>query len=152
MAWTIFSNCLIAIMGSYQNSMETKLQYIREQVIKANPSIKELTFGCKFFIGKYPAIVVNTPEWKWVDFMVSFSADLVPKYDRFLRENFKDGEEEIKIIGREIRLADVINALPFEGREWWGQMSSVVEYWNLKQDNLELQSEETILFLYNLLK
>jgi hypothetical protein len=70
-------------------------------------------------------------------------------------------KEEIKSIARHIRLADVLLAMEGTGQKTktadrlinlhdncWGQDVR----WNLRADDIEKQSEETISFLYELLR
>jgi hypothetical protein len=57
-------------------------------------------------------------------------------------------------INRPIRLADVLRAqdkvLPFR-KGYMGKMTDTVLKWNLRADDLEKQSEQTIDFLHELL-
>lgn len=79
---------------------QEKIEYIREKCIAANPSIKDLVFGCEFENGGDKFIFV---EDDGVSYQVIFSGD-----DRsvggFAKENV------IKIIGRPITLADVLKS------------------------------------------
>lgn len=66
--------------------------------------------------------------------------------------------DDIKILGREIRLADVLLAMKsLKERKWTDQAWLITGSkddcnWNLLKDSLTDQSEETIEFLYELLK
>lgn len=140
--------------------METKLQYIREQVIKANPSIKDLVFGCELHVGDsgvrrfFSGSNEEEEEWFFVEL------DQVGSEDQYYyREGYvKDLNKDV-IIGREIRLADVILALSYKfGFVPSMRISELINgadrkmNWLFRQDNLELQSEECKEFIYNLLK
>lgn len=149
--------------------MEENIKTIREACIKANPEIVKLKFGCmveekiafgsKFrgetFKGKriFPLVQKDTAD-QWI----------------FLTDTGMGRESEDKIldwhtvIGREIRLADVLLAIknnqPGErGKEVLhicseglsAEIQQLVCIWNLKQDSLEAQSPETIEFITNLL-
>lgn len=113
--------------------MENKLQFIREKCIEANPSIKDSYTVTEI----YGASGTNAIG------------------EKLYRAKIKNG--------REIRLADVLWTI--KSKDVKLDMDSRVEsylfitnkegytrIWNLKQDNLELQSEECIEFIYNLLK
>jgi hypothetical protein len=57
------------------------------------------------------------------------------------------------IFGRPIRLADVLLAMTrvLNGEEAQRPVLELIDDWNLRADDLEKQSEETINFLYDLL-
>jgi hypothetical protein len=123
--------------------MNKNLHFIREKCIAANPEIVELKFGCEFENVKTGA--------------------------RFIIPTNGYPNDNHKILGRPIRLADVLLAIEnangnielatygeplhighYEKPEREGYYSKA--YWNLRADDLEKQSEETISFLYELLK
>lgn len=60
-----------------------------------------------------------------------------------------DMKEDVEILGRPIRLADVL----LTGADGFGAKNvlDLTIYWNLRKDSLEDQSEETIDFIYQLL-
>ena len=138
-----------------------KIKFIQEKCIEANPEIVELKFGCE----------------------IKHNAS--PKDDgRYVSE--KDGnhwyctnegviypilEEHIEIIGRPIRLADVLMAISSLNKGNKINDFNKLEYgisgggfyigncithdsmdWYLKDNNLENQPEETIDFIYDILK
>lgn len=139
--------------------MKENLQKIKDACIKANPEIMELKFGCEVLM-QYSAEtqIINTPknEGKWFG---------ITNY-----ETAFNPEEVKEILGRPIRLADVLLAihakapenktritLESDGQfiqrldngsftEPWARSN-----WNLKDDNLEHQSEECINFIAELL-
>lgn len=141
--------------------MENEIKFIREVCIKANPEIVELKFGCQLFIQNY---------YISVTFIVDKSGWVVTEKTQYPLEylgssggenliNF--GKEHIQeIIGRSIRISDVLLAIGEANKpmtvnvlgymkEWTHQKDAT---WDLKQDDLSLQSKETIEFLYELLK
>ena len=133
-----------------------KLQTIREAIIKANPSILNLEFGCNIKYKKemYKLLSLRYSERNG-DYLILYSLvhtgcpNISPKY--------------AKIIGRDIKLSDVLLAISKdyekdEDNHWvfFGSQKQdilmVVANWNLKNDNLENQSEECLSFLAELLK
>ena len=134
----------------------TNLEIIRKAVIKANPEIMELKFGCKFVYFGEKRMVVEVLE-----------NSLLRLEDGELTSKIKlETLIGVNILGREIRLADVLLAFGescknnpnFNKNEWDLQhfkahnVLKIVGEWDLLHDNLELQSEETIKFLVELLK
>lgn len=141
---------------------QEKLDFIREKCIEANPSITELKFGCEIKQGTIISSAYS-PEWKCKCYVVlldwgSNNQRLVPM------------GEAMEIIGRPIRLADVllafgyVNSQEAEGVDFWVDSAGIVNglvgdfhngegqiYWNLKDDNLSHQFPETIDFLYQFL-
>ena len=155
-----------------------KIQKIREVCIKVNPEIVELKFGCNFnwkaktsnYSGYYRINEVNEK----LNVIKAYNLDIKKKISiddnigDFTFDNFKDPKQHIKIIGRPIRLADVLLAMSKIGTVTKGAkfLVNIVEIghgvrgsglfqdvrWNLTDDNLEHQSEETLTFISNLLK
>lgn len=134
--------------------MKEQIEFIRAKCIEANPSIKDLVNGC--FI-----------KVSWID---DSEPELIEWTDRTgMRENglnsiIEDNVsgEIVEILGRDIRLADVLLAikdrvvktdyLSRTYEEIQDLTYNIIIRWNLKQDRLEDQSPETIEFIYNLLK
>lgn len=138
--------------------MEDNINKIREACIKANPSIKDLVFGCEVraMVETEPGIVmvlhgmiIGLHEWKgWYEVKTSVVTQKVAK------------EYIFDIFGRPIRLADVLLAIPKEkyytvnnqgGRFSSGYGTAEPCNWNLIKDDLTLQSPETISFIAELL-
>jgi len=152
-------------MTDRQKNLET----IRAACIKANPEIVELKFGCRFKFprGSYGTLLCDK-EWKRAKFLVALP-QLPPHYD----ELRWDDMEDVEIIGRPIRLADVLLAMETakgshhvavrndggilvrEGNgitsNWSLQWRNPFPVWNLRADNLEEQSDECVAFLAGLL-
>ena len=146
--------------------MEKELiKEIREKCIKANPEIVELKFGCIIQIkGSKPTVLDNkTPivlkgnkfEEKGLYFNLA-------KNKFYQKHKMFGGDLEVKIIGRPIRLADVLLAMPVRfyvksGNGYFldsrkADLPSCQEcFWDLEDDNLEHQSEETLTFLKTIL-
>lgn len=145
---------------------QEKLSFIREKCIEANPSIKDLIIGCKIEWENQPFTIIN------------YGTSQYDKYEKFCNlinksDQICDGDGIIKspntkIFGRDIRLADVLLAIEKNSKDSFfmiGQngefnqlklhsgeeISSGIKY-NFLKDNLTDQSEETIEFLYQLLK
>jgi len=140
-------------------SKQEKISYIRERCIEANPDIKKLEFGCEVkyrnqeetyrFIMENPLVCVQCVCTTGVH--IEGLSDKSPQ--SFCKHRF---EEWFEIIGRPIRLADVLN-LPdsftdkYSNKENKELLWKLCANWNLLQDDLTLQSQETIDFLYSLL-
>ena len=129
--------------------MKKELQDIREACIKANPEIVELKFGCtvKFKGGKPHIIYSTAPTSNFIYCVGRF---------RQLRSNIKE------ILGRPVRLSDVLLAIGGESTSQKEQESYSVNLsklcgfgwnvcWDLRNDNLDNQSPETISFIHSLL-
>lgn len=113
-----------------------KLQFIREKCIEANPEIVELEFGCE---------VKEKDSGEQFFIADRDDMDLMP--------------DAYEIIGRPIRLADVLLAIPFKANMGIYADGTFIKRsagdtgyeWNLKDNNLEKQSKKTIDFIYNIL-
>ncbi len=143
-------------------TQQEQIQFIREKAIEANPDILKLEFGCKLL----DTSIRDTGIWTLIH------ATQLKGYPRLLvyRDDIGTGTgriSEFEIIGRNVRLADVLYAIKIKNRgngwtyaataegeiiklEW--DDHEVVATWNLLKDSLDDQSPETIQFIYNLLK
>lgn len=139
--------------------MNDKLELIRKKCIEANPEIVELKFGCE--------VVLNLNNDKAV--LLGETSSFLSGWFKTNNEIYPVGGHTFEIIGRPIRLADVIFAI---SKNWvrdnsdksrlmgtfvffsdqQSKLLCTVSLWNLLKDNLEDQSEETISFIYDLLK
>lgn len=125
------------------------LSIIKEACVKANSSIMELKWGC----------YVHTRTWGRVR-IVSNEDD----YVYYLLPDGTAGDEDsleffqtqmIEIEGRDVCLSDVLLTMFHNkktGNNGYERSATICDIWNLFQDNLNCQSEETLLFLANLLK
>lgn len=150
--------------------MNDKLKLIREKCIAANPEIMELKFGCEIECklgewNKYKVLVgigvcekghKNLQTCERNDcYMESGIWAFYDSEENMHTINLKDGEYEI--LGRPIRLADILLAMNTNlkiskvAMEGWLEIITG-EKWNLRADDLEKQSPETIDFLANLLQ
>lgn len=134
----------------------TKLEYIKEQCRKTNPEIVELKFGCRivdFMHGE--AVIVGIEEYdkKESNCYYQFYDEIPnPMINLSPYHNWT-------ILGRDIRLADCILAceLKLLGKHksmnypQASKLLGVINWWNKRQDSLDLQSQETIDFLAELL-
>lgn len=91
--------------------MKEQIEFIREKCIEANPSIKDLVFGCRFLFrgNNNGCIVLSNDEWKRLHFIISLPL-LEPKYDSLNRKDLLE-DDALDIIGRDIRLTDVLLAV-----------------------------------------
>lgn len=149
--------------------MNEKLELIRKACIKANPSIMELGFGC---------------EVEWRDEKATLTGQVFTDSESKERyysitpslkgvDTFSEKDGYWKILGRPIRLADVLLAIHAQTADrkvtgFWtvvgengefaklmlheGELENCNIAWNLLKDDLRQQSEETVDFLYDLLK
>jgi hypothetical protein len=130
--------------------MKKELSLIREKCIAANPEIMELKFGCE--VGtvtgsegylRGPILRKSGPgfdtEWGY----------------------FNPISPNVDVLGRPVRLADVLVAyihfgapaqIVADAKKHLDNELQIVFSWNLRADDLEKQSDETISFLYDLLK
>lgn len=150
-----------------------KLEYIRQACIKANPSIKDLVFGCqirqKFSVKKYVHILCEPSKTDEGDeYIYTTHGHTAEKV--YIKRYTPTDNYILEIIGRECRLADVLLAMTKvynerdtidDSRNYHknGKIIPLSDFfaeicclYNLTQDNLELQSEETRSFIYELLK
>lgn len=144
-------------------------QALKEVIQKANPEIMELKFGCevllKDFEKDFPNYVGIYAGRRW-NKEIDKEVDLVV-HKKSGHRHLVQMDKKYEILGRPIRLADVLLAIDQKysdgnirfvsdgGYFWnWDLETSPNEYgaiWNLKDDNLDNQSEETKSFLYELL-
>lgn len=135
----------------------TKLEYIREKCIEANSEIMELKFGCYI---KWKADLNDQEGY------VSIVENWISRTDETLRCLMPLGNQGVvsldhitEILGRPIRLADVLLALDeVSSQELVIHMDGELgvndravkwknTYWNLLDNDLTNQNEETIDFL-----
>lgn len=140
----------------------THIKNIREACVSANPEIMELKFGCRF---KFPSdkygVFLNDKEWKKAKFLVDLPL-LAPHYD----ELFWDDMVDVEILGRPIRLADILLATEQKWVTFYSASLSsfgkktksegavlyqIIQKWNLRKDSLEDQSDECVAFISSLL-
>lgn len=151
----------------------TNYDQLKSAIQAANPEIMELKFGCEL-------LDIRTDETAHVigevlyfgdegDYELSLIAfdkkvDVPFKWggigdERLFTADYKTVERKVdfKILGRPIQLADVLLAIratePKNGdfHKWNNDWQRIIVEWNLKDDNLDHQSEETKQFLINLL-
>ncbi len=135
-----------------------KLEAIRQACIKANPEIVELKFGCLISgFGHHRSPVVCLDK----DYTAFLHAPTLITNDKT-----KNVQANYEIIGRPIRLADVLLALHRTSRTQNVSINTLVgtmmnhnftrddlnKHWDFYKDSLDEQPEETISFIYELLK
>lgn len=151
---------------------QEKIDFIRSKCIEANPSILDLVFGCEFaFVDELDSEEQGKPKQR--DVVVSIASGVDSYQNPFTHiigvsnEYDFSSKEEIEILGRDIRLPDVLMAIRkgkyapsldfavdpnhISIQEENTDADEMFCIWNLLDDNLEHQSEETIEFVYNLL-
>lgn len=145
--------------------IEQNIKKIREACIEANPDIVALKFGCEVKIGG---------GFKRLVWQILFNDDedcdrishVLTESDRIGMVQISPVESLEEIIGRPIRLADVLTAIRESGNGLWGVTDDGVfiqvdenlniyeirkESWPLSNDNLNEVSDETASFIANLL-
>lgn len=148
-------------------SKQTMIQEIREKCIEFNPSIIDLQFGCKAKKGDedmtYIGYFLDRTSWGNGEMMYSFLKD-----DGIIFRCMSDDLGRFPLIGREIRLADILLAISSsKGDEaWeyaidslgrfmrdWGESrhEALSRHWDIRNDSLDSQSEDTISFIHSLL-
>lgn len=137
------------------------LQVIRQKTIEANPEIVELEFGCEVK-SKAGWLKIITPKFTFNPHQGTYRA-IALLFEEMGHREYAISEEDIyEIIGRPIRLADVLLAMQMENVPGFyinrfGKFEAKGDYengaaWNCYKDDLSLQSEECLTFIYNLLK
>ena len=136
----------------------TNIEKIREAVIKANPEIVKLKFGCVVIFAGHK-MVLGVDKYDIVTYVCRREGEQYESGGDFHINRIEE------IIGRPIRLSDVLLAMEkanpsrqllmsFTGRfyEYSSKIPLCQECsWNLKDDNLENQSEELKKFVADLL-
>lgn len=150
---------------------QEQIKFIREKCIEANPDIKKLEFGCHIdnvlWYKTEKDKEEGTVDWKETGMdskqgviVKDLRSEFLPMWVDYGEQlEFQIQHDDIvsfEIIGRDIRLADVLLVADNAGK---GKLDavrnnilSVYDKWNLLKDNLNDQSDETIEFIYNLLK
>lgn len=153
---------------------EKQYAELKEVIQKAVPSIMELKHGC-YLKWNYDTWFVNCERCD-KEFIFAYSctgdahswpdaAHVTPKTAwSYKYKNFsKEDQKEIEILGRPIRLVDVLLAIEkkYSSDRHYFKMSGcvgissvlfdVLSIWALKEDNLDNQSEGCKEYLYNIL-
>ncbi len=140
---------------------QENIEAVRRACVAANPSIMELGFGCEV-INQYSVLGRVTNKGFVVRNSENYIHVQVERGDVSFAEAWL--VEEFTILGRSIRLADVLLAMPSNsvikinnlgGFSWLidGEWKDIaMPRYNLLKDDLSLQSQETVEFLASLLK
>lgn len=149
-------------------TIEQKREVIRKACIAANPEIVELKFGCAILWGKTPlcGLILNK----------TYAGNYLIRIEGTRTTTTVKERQITKIIGRPIRLADVVLAakekrkqllstksidIPEEVEDWMelleaegveNELEYLWYHWKFTQDNLASQEEPTVNFLYEILK
>ncbi len=151
---------------------DQQIEVIRQKCIEANPEIMELKFGCKIQDMVMDEMIEGEDLFTFIG--VSEDSRDFLLWNNMSGETVKYAQELVRgsdmfILGRPIRLADVLLTMNGKGKgltdNWFintrGHFykqtmllpaTALPEIWDLFKDSLTDQSDETISFLYNLLK
>ena len=141
--------------------MITNTEKITQACIKANPEIMELKFGCEVEY-EHRIRTYDDGETKGkIKLRAIVSGKTKDKNRICITTKMGKGShqrywlEGMKIIGRPIRLADIVLMI-LENVEGYARNNKILKValfmWNLEDDNLDHQSKETINFIYGLIK
>jgi hypothetical protein len=134
-------------------TLEKQKEEIRAACIASNPEIVELKFGCDI------RFALTEGGGSLATVLFRYDGDYVTaSYAKF--HNNKAGMvsrhlNKIEIIGRPIRLSDVLLALKeyTDASDTGKRINTerIVKRWNLRTDDLEAQSSETLSFIHSLI-
>lgn len=158
---------------------EEKIKAIRQACIKANPEIVELKFGCRYKRVEYKLKISGEPEVLREKEYTIFDTNYTFDGEKFHIDGFVFTEDKgrtypelgdrmfgatalkdhdnikFEIIGRPIRLADVLVARGLEHFHNDDKTNELIygyrHSWNLLRDSLDEQSDECIEFIHGLL-
>jgi hypothetical protein len=133
-------------------------EQLKSVIQAANPEIMELKFGC------WATNAINNYVCLGGDWFAPVSNGVLQGYNRFKFGDIKP-YTHTKLLGRPIRLADVLLAMKSNTRmentvlmmdlpgtfAYSDAQNHAIMRWNLKDDNLDHQSEECKQFLISLL-
>lgn len=137
---------------------EEKLKTIRDACVAINQDIMRLDIGCN-------VLIFGAKKRKVCDVKNYTDKGVYIVVDRYGNTEFSPNEYEI--LGRDIRLADVLLVVHgnkeyvdvvIDSRGRFGDDNGALGIhdkgvmWNLLKDNLEEQSDETIDFIYHLIE
>lgn len=142
------------------------LETIRKACIEANPEIVALNWGCKIKKGDGELIVTYVSDicQDTMVYAVGFDGHPIVLYTGTYSLYLDQIDE---IIGRDIRLADVLLAIGTIEKDGWciapdgqfveydvetGNMRLSRFWWNLKDDNLEHHTPETHKFIADIIR
>lgn len=128
------------------------IEAIREACIKANPEIIELKFGCKVKKGNWTGYIYSLMINKDGPYQFNF----ITKTPEGLRPIHVDMNlESYEILGREIRLADILLAFGAKETDTGLFREEIIQgqnCWDLYHDSLDQQSLRCIEFINSLIK
>ena len=136
-----------------KNNMPKELEKLKSIIIKANPDIMKLEFGCGISgQGIHNGLIIDRVE-KRTEFRVEVGDY---KVEKIVRADL----HTMKILGRSITLQDCVRTI-IKSKKWKAMelekqaavFFNLCIYWNTTDDyNINTASEETIHYLYKLLK
>lgn len=138
---------------------EQKLEAVRQKIIETVPEIMELKFGCQIHYTQakrgrgVKAYFCGEDMYQGKNYIAHFEdeKDCVS----MSLDDVKGKKYGIKIIGRTIRISDVLKTIePFIGGAFKKRINwlNLLALYNFENDDLNLQSPEIWNLLYNLLR
>lgn len=146
-----------------------KINYIRETCIEVNPDIVKIQFGCRVDIplieseSRIGKVNKGTVIDSFIEKDISWSKynktnDKISVYmdSGEFRPMIGIKKNKIKILGRPIRLADILLCInlstyfDYSVSNVYTNEISLLKVWNLQDNTLEEQDDETIDFIYRL--
>lgn len=142
--------------------MTNNLQKLKAVIQAAIPEIMELKMGCELQYLGYQKVIICGRQLGFWKVWCERGGESV--FITVTNEQLKFSEV-IQILGRPIRLADVLVAIAYKDKRRFAcdELGNILEYnskgeiieglvaWNLLDDNLDHQSDECLTFLINLL-
>lgn len=134
---------------------------LKQVIQQANPEIMELKFGCEIHYEMFPMRTIRTG----IAMYGVGNKEICVMHEGLIPDFIYEKRDLKKILGRPIRLADVLLALQSNTRiektvlmmnlpgtfAYSDAEHHVIARWNLKNDNFEHQSDHTKQFLIELL-
>jgi hypothetical protein len=140
---------------------DQQLEAVRAACIRANPEITELKFGCEVLRRSETTYhVINPLGWGANDRKCWLNSVPFGDMPIELEKDLVQNGGEFEIVGRAIRLADVLLAIGKDGRVEYAmaahdglqiRVGYDAVYWNLRKDDLAEQSDECVAHLAHLL-
>jgi len=140
---------------------DKKYQKLRDVIIKNVPSIMELKFGC--FVEGIKTKNIDCEELgkgMFIQNLTDKTMEILFKEETYQWEKIKNVPlKGLKIIGRQITLCDILETTKKLKSDYYFKKNvneisgteQIADRWDFKNNSLTSQSEETKLFLYNLL-
>lgn len=140
-----------------ETNADPKFTYIRGKCIQANPEINELQFGARLILKESPQLGIGLYICPILDSFMPEPEHLALFFENSCPQTKHKPIEAFTVLGRSIGLADVLHTIhSFTGATTVDKLTNCSyvssNLWNLKSDELALQSAECIDFIFKLLK